>query len=183
MSSLQKTTKAIYADALPEIISKHGVKNKLAGPKIDKICLSMGVGRAVQDGQILNVVSEHLTQIAGQKASITKAKKAIANFKTRIDVKLGCHVTLRGQKMWSFLDKLVFLAVPRIRDFRGLSPSGFDGRGNYNMGLREQALFHEIVLEKLEHNQGLNITICFRNSTDDMSRDVLKALTFPFRDK
>ncbi len=183
MSSLQKTTKAIYADALPEIISKHGVKNKMAGPKIDKICLSMGVGRAVQDGQILNVVSEHLTQIAGQKASITKAKKAIANFKTRIDVKLGCHVTLRGQKMWSFLDKLVFLAVPRIRDFRGLSPSGFDGRGNYNMGLREQALFHEIVLEKLEHNQGLNITICFRNSTDDMSRDVLKALTFPFRDK
>jgi large subunit ribosomal protein L5 len=183
MSSLQKTTKAIYAETLPGIISKHGVKNKMAGPKIDKICLSMGVGRAVQDGQILNVVSEHLTQIAGQKASITKAKKAIANFKTRIDVKLGCHVTLRGQKMWSFLDKLVFLAVPRIRDFRGLSPSGFDGRGNYNMGLREQALFHEIVLEKLEHNQGLNITICFRNSTDDMSRDVLKALTFPFRDK
>ena len=183
MSSLQKTTKAIYAEALPAIITKHGVKNKLAGPKIDKICLSMGVGRAVQDGQILNVVSEHLTQIAGQKASITKAKKAIANFKTRIDVKLGCHVTLRGQKMWSFLDKLIFLAVPRIRDFRGLSPSGFDGRGNYNMGLREQALFHEIVLEKLEHNQGLNITICFRNSTDDMSRDVLKSLSFPFRDK
>lgn len=183
MSSLQKTTKAIYAEALPAIITKHGVKNKLAGPKIDKICLSMGVGRAVQDGQILNVVSEHLTQIAGQKASITKAKKAIANFKTRIDVKLGCHVTLRGQKMWSFLDKLIFLAVPRIRDFRGMSPSGFDGRGNYNMGLREQALFHEIVLEKLEHNQGLNITICFRNSTDDMSRDVLKSLSFPFRDK
>jgi len=183
MSSLQKTTKAIYAEALPSILTKHDVKNKLAGPKIDKICLSMGVGRAVQDGQILNVVSEHLTQIAGQKSSITKAKKAIANFKTRIDVKLGCHVTLRGQKMWSFLDKLVFLAVPRIRDFRGMSPSGFDGRGNYNMGLREQALFHEIVLEKLEHNQGLNITICFRNSTDDMSRDVLKALSFPFREK
>jgi len=183
MSNLQKTSKAIYADALPAIIAKHGVKNKLAGPKIDKVCLSMGVGRAVQDGQILNVVSEHLTQIAGQKASITKAKKAIANFKTRIDVKLGCHVTLRGEKMWSFLDKLIFLAVPRIKDFRGLSPKGFDGRGNYNMGLREQALFHEIQLEKLEHNQGLNITICFRNSTDDMSRDVLKSLKFPFREK
>jgi large subunit ribosomal protein L5 len=183
MSNLQKTSKAIYAEALPEIISKHGIKNKMAGPKIEKICLSMGVGRAVQDGQILNVVSEHLTLIAGQKASITKAKKAIANFKTRIDVKLGCHVTLRGEKMWSFLDKLVFLAVPRIKDFRGLSPKGFDGRGNYNMGLREQALFHEVTLEKLEHNQGLNITICFRNSTDDMSRDVLKSLKFPFREK
>ena len=183
MSNLQKTSKSIYAEALPGILAKHGVTNKLAGPKIDKVCLSMGVGRAVQDGQILNVVSEHLTQIAGQKVAITKAKKAIANFKTRIDVKLGCHVTLRGEKMWSFLDKLVFLAVPRIRDFRGLSPSGFDGRGNYNMGLREQALFHEIQLEKLEHNQGLNITICFRNSTDDMSRDVLKTLNFPFREK
>ena len=183
MSNLQLTSKAIYNEALPSIIAKHGVTNKLAGPRIDKVCLSMGVGRAVQDGQILNVVSEHLTQIAGQKSSITKAKKAVANFKTRIDVKIGCHVTLRGERMWSFLDKLIFLAVPRIKDFRGLSPKGFDGRGNYNMGLREQALFHEIQLEKLEHNQGLNITICFRNSTDDMSRDVLKSLKFPFREK
>ena len=183
MSNLQLTSKAIYNEALPSIIAKHGVANKLAGPRIDKVCLSMGVGRAVQDGQILNVVSEHLTQIAGQKSSITKAKKAVANFKTRIDVKIGCHVTLRGERMWSFLDKLIFLAVPRIKDFRGLSPKGFDGRGNYNMGLREQALFHEIQLEKLEHNQGLNITICFRNSTDDMSRDVLKSLKFPFREK
>lgn len=183
MSNLQKTTKAVYSESLPGILAAHGVKNKMAGPKIDKVCLSMGVGRAVADGQILNVVSEHLTQIAGQKSSITKAKKAVANFKTRIDVKIGCHVTLRGEKMWSFLDKLIFLAVPRIKDFRGLSPKGFDGRGNYNMGLREQALFHEIMLEKLEHNQGLNITICFRNSTDDMSRDMLKALKFPFREK
>ncbi len=183
MSNLQKTIKATYSESLPGIIAKHGVKNKMAGPKIDKVCLSMGVGRAVADGQILNVVSEHLTQIAGQKSSITKAKKAVANFKTRIDVKIGCHVTLRGEKMWSFLDKLIFLAIPRIKDFRGMSPKGFDGRGNYNMGLREQALFHEIMLEKLEHNQGLNITICFRNSTDDMSRDMLKALHFPFREK
>jgi large subunit ribosomal protein L5 len=181
--TLQKTSKSIYQESLPAILAKHSVSNKLAGPKIDKVCLSMGVGRAVQDGQILNVVSEHLTLIAGQKASITKAKKAIANFKTRIDVKLGCHVTLRGEKMWSFLDKLIFLAIPRIKDFRGMSPKGFDGWGNYNMGLREQALFHEVQLEKLEHNQGLNITICFRNSTDDMSRDVLKALKFPFREK
>ena len=183
MSNLQKTTKQLYQEQLPTILAAHGVKNRMAGPKIDKICLSMGVGRAVADGQILNVVSEHLTQIAGQKVAITKAKKAVANFKTRIGVKIGCHVTLRGERMWAFLDKLINLAVPRIKDFRGLSPKGFDGRGNYNMGLREQALFQEIVLEKLEHNQGLNITICFRNSTDAVSRDMLKALRMPFREK
>jgi large subunit ribosomal protein L5 len=143
----------------------------------------MGVGRAVQDGQILNVVSEHLTLIAGQKSEITKAKKAIANFKTRIGVKLGCRVTLRGERMWAFLDKLIYLAVPRIKDFRGLSAKGFDAQGNYNMGLREQALFQEIVLDKLEHNQGLNITICFRNSSADLSREVLKSMNMPFREK
>ncbi len=183
MSNLQKTSKALFAEQLPEILKKHNITNRLAGPKIEKVSLSMGVGRAVADGQILNIVSDHLTQIAGQKTAITKARKAIANFKTRIGVKIGCHVTLRGERMWSFLDKLVFLAVPRIKDFRGLSPKGFDGRGNYNFGLREQALFHEIVLDKLEHNQGLNITIVFSNSSDEMSRDVLKALHFPFREK
>ncbi len=183
MSNLQKTSKQIYSDTLPEILAKNSIKNRLAGPRIDKICLSMGVGRAVADGQILNVVSEHLTLIAGQKAQVTKARKAIANFKTRIGVKVGCHVTLRGERMWSFLDKLIYLAVPRIKDFRGLSAKGFDKQGNYNMGLREQALFQEIVLDKLEHNQGLNITICFRNSTPDLSREVLKSLHMPFREK
>ncbi len=183
MSNLQKTSKQIYSDTLPEILTKNGITNRLAGPRIDKVCLSMGVGRAVADGQILNVVSEHLTLIAGQKAEITKARKAIANFKTRIGVKVGCHVTLRGDRMWAFLDKLIYLAVPRIKDFRGLSPKGFDKQGNYNMGLREQALFQEIVLDKLEHNQGLNITICFRNSTGDLSREVLKSLHMPFREK
>ena len=183
MSNLQKTSKQIYGDTLPAILSKHGIKNRLAGPRIDKICLSMGVGRAVADGQILNVVSEHLTLIAGQKAQVTKARKAIANFKSRIGVKVGCHVTLRGDRMWAFLDKLIYLAVPRIKDFRGLSPKGFDAQGNYNMGLREQALFQEIVLDKLEHNQGLNITICFRNSKPDLSREVLKSMHMPFREK
>jgi large subunit ribosomal protein L5 len=182
MVQLMKTSKQLYAERLPEILKKHGIDNKLAGPKIDKVALSMGVGRAVQDGQILNVVTEHLSQIAGQRAVVTKAKKAVANFRTRIGVKIGCRVTLRGERMWSFLDKLINLAVPRIKDFRGLSPRGFDGRGNYNMGLREQALFHEVTLEKLEHNQGLNITICIKNSTDTISMDLLKALNMPFRD-
>ncbi|MCK6487511.1 MAG: 50S ribosomal protein L5 [Planctomycetes bacterium] len=183
MSTLQKTSKQLYAEVLPDILKQHGITNRMAGPRIDKVCLSMGVGRAVADGQILNVVSEHLSLIAGQKATVTKAKKAVANFRTRIGVKLGARVTLRGERMWSFLDKLIHLAVPRIKDFRGLSPKGFDGKGNYNMGLREQALFHEIVLDKLEHNQGLNITICIRNSNDVVSKDLLKALRMPFREK
>jgi len=182
MPQLMKTTKEIYAERLPEILKKHAIKNRLAGPRIDKVVLSMGVGRAIADGQILNVVTEHLTLIAGQRASVTKAKKAVANFRSRIGVKVGCHVTLRSARMWAFLDKLINLAVPRIKDFRGLNPKGFDGRGNYNMGLREQALFHEVQLDKLEHNQGLNITICIRNSTDAISFDLLKALSMPFRE-
>ncbi len=180
-TTLQKTTRELYKERLPEILKKHGIANKLAGPKIDKVALSMGVGRAIADGQILNVVTDHLSLIAGQKAVVTKAKKAVANFRSRIGVKIGCHVTLRGERMWSFLDKLINLAVPRIKDFRGLNAKSFDGRGNYNMGLREQALFHEVVLEKLEHNQGLNITICIKNSNDSISFDLLKALNMPFR--
>jgi large subunit ribosomal protein L5 len=182
MSQLQKTTRQTFRERLPEILKQHGITNVMAGPRIEKVSLSMGVGRAIADGQILNVVSEHLTLIAGQKAVITKARKAIANFRSRIGVKVGCRVTLRGERMWSFLDKLIHLAVPRIKDFRGLSAKGFDGMGNYNMGLREQALFHEVVLDKLEHNQGLNITITIKNSSDAISLDLLKALGMPFRE-
>ncbi len=182
-TQLQKTTRAIYNERLPELLKKHGIKNRLAGPRIVKVTLSMGVGRAVQNGEILNIVAEHLSLIAGQRVTVTKARKAVANFRTRIGVKVGCYVTLRGERQWAFLDKLVNLAIPRIRDFRGLSPKGFDGRGNYNMGLREQALFHEIQLEKLEHNQGLNISIAISNSDDAKSLELLKAIGFPFRDR
>ncbi len=182
-TTLQKTTRELYQECLDDLCKRHDIKNKMAAPRIDKVCLSMGVGRAIADGQILNVVSEHLSQLAGQRAAITKAKKAVANFRSRIGVKIGARVTLRGERMWSFLDKLINLAVPRIRDFRGLPSKAFDAGGNYNMGLREQALFHEIVLDKLEHNQGLNITICFANSTPALSLDVLKAINMPFRDR
>ena len=182
-TTLQKTSKELYQASLDELCKKHGIKNKMAAPRIDKVCLSMGVGRAIADGQILNVVAEHLSLLAGQKATITRAKKAVANFRSRIGVKIGARVTLRGQRMWSFLDRLINLAVPRIKDFRGLPSKAFDAGGNYNMGLREQALFHEVVLDKLEHNQGLNITICFSNSTPERSLDVLKAINMPFRDR
>lgn len=182
-NTVQKNIRDRYQEVLPEILKKHGVTNKLAGPRIEKISLSMGVGRAIANGEILNVVTEHLTQLAGQKATVTKAKKAVANFRSRIGVKIGCRVTLRGERMWAFLDKLINLAIPRIKDFRGISPKGFDGRGNYNLGLREQALFHEITLDKLEHNQGLNITVTIKNSTDAASFDLLKALGMPFREQ
>jgi large subunit ribosomal protein L5 len=182
-TTLQKTSRVLYQECLDELCKKHGIKNKMAAPRIDKVCLSMGVGRAIADGQILNVVSEHLSLLAGQKATITKAKKAVANFRSRIGVKIGTRVTLRGERMWSFLDRLINLAIPRIRDFRGVPNKAFDVAGNYNMGLREQALFHEVVLDKLEHNQGLNITICFANSSPELSLDVLKALNMPFRDR
>lgn len=181
--TLQKSSKELYEEGIKAICEQHGITNRFAAPKIEKVCLNMGVGRAIQDGQILNVVSEHLTLLAGQRATITKAKKSIANFKSRADMKIGARVTLRGERMWSFLDKLINIAIPRIRDFRGISAKAFDKQGNYNLGLREQALFLEITLDKLEHNQGLNITICFRNSTPDMSRDVLKQLNFPFREQ
>ena len=180
---LLKNSKTIYSETLPEILKKAGIMNRLAGPRIDKVCLNMGVGRAVADGQILSTVAEHLSLIAGQRASVTIAKKAIANFRTREGVKIGARVTLRGARMWAFLDKLIHLAIPRIKDFRGLSPKGFDKAGNFNLGLREQALFHEVQLDKLEHNQGLQITICFSKSNEKLSLEVLKALHMPFREK
>lgn len=185
MSALkvQKSTRTLYQEQLPGIIAKHGITNRLAGPRVEKICLNMGVGRAVADGQILSTVAEHLSVIAGQRAAVTKAKKAVANFRTREGVKIGARITLRGKLMWAFMDKLVHLAIPRIRDFRGLSPKGFDAAGNFNLGLREQALFHEVQLEKLDHNQGLQITVCFKNSNPALSLDVLKALQMPFREK
>ena len=181
-STLQKSTKQLYQEAVAELCKTHNIANRLAAPRIEKVALSMGVGRAIADGQILNVVSEHLSLVAGQRATVTKAKKAVANFRSRIGVKIGARVTLRGDRMWSFLDRLINLAVPRIKDFRGLSAKGFDHDGNYNMGLREQALFHEVVLDKLEHNQGLNITICIRNSNPQLSHELLKLINVPFRE-
>ncbi len=181
--TLQKSSKELFEDSIKAICEQHGITNRFAAPKIDKICLNMGVGRAIADGQILNVVSEHLSLIAGQRATITKAKKSVANFKSRAGMKIGTRVTLRGERMWSFLDRLINVAIPRIRDFRGMSGKAFDKQGNLNLGLREQALFHEIVLDKLEHNQGLNITVCIVNSNPELSYDVMKALNFPFREQ
>ena len=160
--TLIQTSKERYAEAAAKVCEQFGIKNRLAGPRIVKVSLNMGVGRAIADGQILNIVAEHLSQLAGQRAQITKARKAIAQFRSRAGVKIGARATLRGERMWAFVDKFVHLAVPRIKDFRGLSPKGFDKQGNYSVGLTEQALFPEIQLDKLEHNQGLNVTVVYR---------------------
>lgn len=170
-------------EAMPGLCQSFGITNKMAAPRITKVCLNMGVGRAIADGAILTTVAEHLSLLAGQRAAITKARKAVSNFKSRQGMKIGCRVTLRGKRMWSFLDKLIHLAIPRIRDFRGISPKGFDQQGNFTMGLAEQALFPEVVLDKMEHNQGLHITICIENGTPDRSRLLLKAIGMPFREK
>jgi large subunit ribosomal protein L5 len=182
-ATIEVGSKQRMAESIAELCKAKGIANRLAGPRIEKIVLNMGVGRAVQDGQILNVVAEHLSQIAGQRAVITKTRKAISNFRSREGMKIGAKVTLRGERMWSFLDKLICIAVPRIKDFRGLSPKGFDRQGCFNMGLAEQALFPEIMLEKLEHNQGMNITIVFRNSDAEKSLAVLKGIGMPFKDR
>lgn len=182
-TTIEAGSRERMATAIVELCKAKGIANRLAGPRLEKIVLNMGVGRAVQDGQILNVVAEHLSQIAGQRAVITKTRAAISNFRSRAGMKIGAKVTLRGERMWSFLDKLICIAVPRIKDFRGLSPKGFDRQGCYNLGLTEQALFPEIVLEKLEHNQGMNITLVFRNSDPEKSLQVLKGIGMPFKDR
>jgi large subunit ribosomal protein L5 len=183
MSTLQQTSKERFNDLIPTLCEQHGIKNRMAAPRVTKVCLNMGVGRAVQDGQILNIVADHLTLLAGQKATIAVAKKSVAQFRSREGMKIGARVTLRGERMWSFIDRLINIAIPRIRDFRGISPKGFDEQGNFNMGLTEQALFPEVSLDRLEHNQGLNITVVFENSDKTKSFEILKGIGMPFRER
>lgn len=155
--------------------------NEMQVPKLDKIVISVCLSEAVQNPKILNGVVDEITAITGQKAVITKAKKAISNFKLREGIPLGVRVTLRREKMWSFLDRLNTLALPRVRDFRGLPNKGFDGRGNYNMGLKEQIVFPEINYDKVEKVRGMNITICTTANNDSHGRALLESLGVPFR--
>lgn len=158
-------------------------KNVMRIPRIQKVVLNMCVNQAVKNPKILNSVQEDLSLIAGQKAVITKSRKAIANFKLREGMPLGAMVTLRGEKMWGFLDRLVHFALPQVRDFKGLSPKSFDGNGNYNIGLKEQIIFPEINYDKVDAIRGMNITIATSASTDKEAFALLKHLGFPFRKK
>lgn len=166
---------------VPTLMKQLGFDNVMQVPKLDKIVLSVCTGDAVQNPKLLNSVADELTSITGQKAVITKAKKAISNFKLRQGIPIGVRVTLRKERMWSFLDRLNTLALPRVRDFRGLPNRGFDGRGNYNMGLKEQIVFPEINFDKVEKVRGMNITICTSAKSDSDSKALLEALGMPFR--
>ncbi|WP_415061866.1 50S ribosomal protein L5 [Bdellovibrio sp.] len=165
----------------PALLKQLGAKNVMQVPRLEKITLSVCLSEAVQNPKILNTVVDEITSITGQKAVITKAKKAISNFKLRAGIPLGVRVTLRRDRMWSFMDRLNTLALPRVRDFRGLPSKGFDGRGNYNMGLKEQIVFPEINYDKVDKVRGMNITICTTAKNDAEGRALLEALGMPFR--
>jgi large subunit ribosomal protein L5 len=166
---------------VPELVQKFGYKSAMEVPRVSKITLNMGVGKSTQDKKILDNAVADLTKIAGQKPVVTKAKKSVANFKVRAGFPIGCMVTLRGQRMYEFLDRLVSIAIPRIRDFRGFSNRSFDGRGNYTLGVREQIIFPEIEYDKVDTLRGLNISIITTAKTDDEARALLAAFRFPFK--
>ena len=164
-----------------ELTKKFGYKSNMEVPRITKITLNMGVSEAVADKKVIDHAVSDLTKIAGQKPVITKTKKAIAGFKIREDYPIGCMVTLRGQRMYEFLDRLVAVALPRVRDFRGISGRAFDGRGNYNIGVKEQIIFPEIEYDKIDVLRGMNISITTTAKTDEEAKALLTAFSFPFR--
>ena len=171
-----------YRDkVVPELVQKFGYKSVMQVPRITKITLNMGVGDAVNDKKNIDTAVSDLTKIAGQKPVVTKSRKAIANFKIRENLAIGTMVTLRGERMYEFLDRLVTVAFPRVRDFRGVSGRAFDGRGNYNIGIKEQIIFPEIEYDKIDKLRGLNISITTTAKTDDEAKALLAAFRFPFR--
>jgi len=172
----------IYKDTVvPELFKQFGYTSVMQVPRIVKITLNMGVGEAVADKKILENAVADLTAISGQKPLVTKARKSVAGFKIREGYPIGAKVTLRGERMWDFLERLVSIAIPRIRDFRGVNPKSFDGRGNYSMGVREQIIFPEIDYDKVDAVRGLDITITTTARTDDEGRALLSAFNFPFK--
>ncbi|TCJ12357.1 50S ribosomal protein L5 [Parasulfuritortus cantonensis] len=174
--------KTYYKETVvPELLKQFGYKSIMEVPRIEKITLNMGVGEAVGDKKVLENAVGDMTKIAGQKPVVTLARKSIAGFKIRDDYPIGCKVTLRKERMFEFLDRLVTIAIPRIRDFRGIGGKGFDGRGNYNMGVKEQIMFPEIEYDKIDALRGMNITITTTAKTDAEAKALLAAFKFPFK--
>lgn len=165
----------------PALMKQLKLDNVHQVPALEKIVLNLSSSEIVKNSKLITTVVDEMTQIAGQKAVATKAKKAISNFKLRQGIPIGATVTLRRDRMWSFMERLIHFSLPRVRDFRGVSSRGFDGRGNYNMGIKEQIIFPEIEIEKVEMMRGMNITICTTGKTDEQGRALLEALGFPFR--
>ncbi|MDO9449420.1 MAG: 50S ribosomal protein L5 [Rugosibacter sp.] len=174
--------KAFYKETvIPDLVEKFSYKSVMEVPRITKMTLNMGVGEAVGDKKVLDHAVKDMAAIAGQKPVVTKARKAIAGFKIREGYPIGCMVTLRGTRMYEFLDRLVSVAMPRVRDFRGVSGKGFDGRGNYNVGVKEQIIFPEIEYDKIDVLRGMNISITTTAKTDEEAKALLAAFKFPFR--
>jgi large subunit ribosomal protein L5 len=170
-------------EILPALQSEFEIKNVMQVPGLTKIVVNMGVGEAARDSKLIEGAIKDLAAITGQKPQVTRARKSIAQFKLREGMPIGAHVTLRGDRMWEFLDRLLSLALPRIRDFRGLSPRQFDGRGNYTFGLTEQVMFHEIDQDKVDRSRGMDITVVTTATNDDEGRALLKQLGFPFAER
>ena len=166
---------------VPALVKEFGYTNVMAVPKLDKISVNMGVGEATQTPKMMEGVANELSNIAGQRAVITKAKKSVAAFKVREGMPIGCMVTLRGDRMYEFLDRLISISLPSVRDFRGVSPKSFDGRGNYTLGLKDQLIFPEIDFNKVEKTKGMNISFTTTASTDAEALSLLKHLGMPFR--
>lgn len=170
-------------EIVPALKSKFQYKSIMQVPKVDKICINKGMGIAVTDKKLIDVALEEITAITGQKAVATKSKKAISNFKLREDMPIGVRVTLRGNRMYEFMDRLMNVALPRVRDFRGVNPKGFDGRGNYTLGVKEQIIFPEISIDKVNKISGMDITFVTTAKTDEESYELLKAFGMPFANK
>ncbi|MGI6513025.1 MAG: 50S ribosomal protein L5 [Syntrophomonadaceae bacterium] len=170
-------------EMVPKLMEKFAYRNAMQVPKIEKVVLNMGVGEAIQNPKSLDGAVADLTAISGQKPVITKAKASIAGFKLREGMSIGCKVTLRGDRMYDFLDKLINVALPRVRDFRGVSPKAFDGRGNYTLGIKEQLIFPEIDYDKIDKIRGLEVVIVTTAKTDEEARELLKLMGMPFREQ
>jgi large subunit ribosomal protein L5 len=181
-ASYEPRLKKHYRDTVrPELVKQFGYKNVMEVPRIDKIVLNMGVGEAVNDSKKVNSALGDLAKIAGQKPAVTKARKSIATFKLRDNMAIGGKVTLRRARMYEFLDRLVTVALPRVRDFRGLNPKSFDGRGNFALGIKEHIVFPEINYDDIDQVWGMDVIVCTTAQTDDEARALLKAFNFPFR--
>ncbi|MBA2463861.1 MAG: 50S ribosomal protein L5 [Nocardioidaceae bacterium] len=180
---IPRLKKRYREEILPALRDEFHFANVMQVPGVTKIVVNMGVGEAARDSKLIEGAVKDLTQITGQKPQVTKARKSIAQFKLREGMPIGAHVTLRGDRMWEFLDRLLSLALPRIRDFRGLSPRQFDGRGNYTFGLTEQVMFHEIDQDRVDRARGMDITIVTTATNDDEGRALLKQLGFPFKEQ
>lgn len=168
-------------DVIPVLKKEFGIDNPMAVPKLEKVVLNMGIGEAITNAKLADAAAEELTKIAGQRAVVTRAKKSIATFKLRAGMPIGCRVTLRGERMYEFLDRLMNVALPRVRDFRGVPTRAFDGRGNYTLGIREEIIFPEINYERIDKPKGMNITFNTTAADDDQGRALLRHFGMPFR--